>query len=501
MTVALTGAGSLGVRLGHLGQALNDANSILGGALTVDGRAADVSATMVTKTNTVTTDFAAGTAQYALIDTLQSQLASYQGSASAFKTYLKSLAQALLIKMVDDDTPLASKDVTSALKVLIQQMVTAAASFKANVPAAGAQTSLGSPTGTPAIVSSVKSGAGTYSGMEYMIAETVRFVVSTDAVTGGATANQESLTATGKVAASSPLDYNWPLGSGASQTYTVVDPQLSNNGGNVLQNSGFDTWDSTHLTQPDNFVRVTGTAGTDFTRETSTVFGGSAGALKLVGNAGSSAALVDLRQTFNTTPSTVLDSGGTSYNIGVFPGAPAATSLPATPTAGNQFALSFWIKADIVPAAGVVTVDLVDGSGTVINDDAGTANSTAITLSGITTSYVQKTAIFRLPFSVPTVIKLRIRTTTAISTSTNIYIDDLALAKMIQLYTAGGPYFAVFRGATKPLIGDTWTVALTISAAGAFQRLFQKFFDIHKLNLFLPSKADASETVVDTLIS
>jgi hypothetical protein len=31
---------------------------------------------------------------------------------------------------------------------------------------------------------------------------------------------------------------------------------------------------------------------------------------------------------------------------------------------GNQFALSFWVKADVVPAAGVLTVDLVDGSGT-----------------------------------------------------------------------------------------------------------------------------------------
>jgi hypothetical protein len=485
----LTGAGSLGVRLGHIGQQLNNINALLGGSLTVDGRATDVSETAVAGVAEIAVDFAAGTAQYALVDSLQSQLASYQGSASGFKTYLKGLAQALLIKMVDDDSPLASKDVTSALRILIGQMA-GVSSVKANVPALGSQTAVGSPTGSPGIVASVKSGAGTYSGMEYALAETIRFSCVTDAQSGTASGNQEKFTATGKVAIADPLTYNWPGGSGASQSYTVVDPQLSNLGGNVLQNSGFDTFDGTHANQPDNWVKVTGTAGTDYAKETSVVFGSSAAALKLVGNAGGTGVLVDLRQTFNTTPSTTLDAGGTAYNIALYPGAQ-----------GNQFALSFWVKADVVPAAGVLTVDLVDGSGNVIADDAGTNNTTAITLSGISTSYVQKSAVFRLPASVPTTVKLRIRTTTAVSTGSNIYVDDLALAKMVQFYTAGGPWFAIFRGAAKPLIGDAWTMALSISAAGAFQRLFQKFFDIHKLGLFIPSKADASESVADTLIA
>src|SRR5215510_7963632 len=101
MTVLLTGAGGLFTRLGHLGQALNDANAVLGGALTVDGRATDVTATMTTKTNTIETDFAAGTAQYLIVDTLQSQLAAYQQSAGTWKSYLQTIAQNLLIKMVD----------------------------------------------------------------------------------------------------------------------------------------------------------------------------------------------------------------------------------------------------------------------------------------------------------------------------------------------------------------------------------------------------------------
>jgi hypothetical protein len=105
--------------------------------------------------------------------------------------------------MVDDDSPLASKDVTSALRILIGQMA-GVSSVKANVPALGSQTAVGSPTGSPGIVASVKSGAGTYSGMEYALAETIRFSCVTDAQSGTASGNQEKFTATGKVAIADP---------------------------------------------------------------------------------------------------------------------------------------------------------------------------------------------------------------------------------------------------------------------------------------------------------
>jgi hypothetical protein len=55
----LTGAGSLGVRLGHIGQQLNNINALLGGSLTVDGRATDVSETAVAGVAEIAVDFAA----------------------------------------------------------------------------------------------------------------------------------------------------------------------------------------------------------------------------------------------------------------------------------------------------------------------------------------------------------------------------------------------------------------------------------------------------------
>lgn len=482
MTIALTGAGSLGVRLGHLIQAFNDVNALRGGNLTQDGRATDVSASMTTKLNTVEADLAAGTAQYALADGLQSAYGSFQSAQSGFLSYLRTLAQSIVIKMADDDQKLPSRDLVSALKLLIQQMVTNSSYFKANVPALGSQTSVGSPVGTPGIVGTVKNGSGKYSGAEMQVPETITFLVTRDAQSGGATANQESFSVLGQNSQPDLLAQDWPKGSGSSINLTVVDPSLNNSGGQCLTNGGMDTW-TTAAQPPDNFNALVGTRDTDYAKETSTVFASSAAALKVIGGSGTG---VSLAQTFNTTATTTTGAGGTPFNIGLYP--------------DQNFIVSYWIKADVVPATGVITVDLVDGSTAVIADDGSTNNTFATTLSGISTSYVQKTGVFRLPAAAPTTIKLRIRASTVVPAGSNIYIDDLAVVRATPLYV-GGPSFAIFRGATKPLLNDAWTMATTISASGAFVRGFQRLFNLAALGLQVPTKADGSETVADTLIA
>ncbi len=261
---------------------------------------------------------------------------------------------------------------------------------------------------------------------------------------------------------------------------------------NVLQNSGFDVF--TNANVPDNWILNVGTAGTDLAKETSVVFGGSAGALALIGNGGGTGVLVNLTQAFNTAASTVLGSGGTPYNILLKP--------------AQNFILNYQIKGLAgAPAAGVLTWDLIDGSNTVIQDDNGTNQAGTLTLSTITSSYVAHSLVFRLPAVMPTTVKLRLRVTTAISTGTTVYLDDVALVAAVGLYSTmpplygSGPQFAIFRGATTPLVGDAWTMALTISTAGAFQRAYQRLFNMPGLGLALPSKADGSETSADTLIA
>lgn len=498
MTIPLTGANGLFTIIGHLGQILNDINGFLGGPLTVDGRATDVSATLVTKLAGVEADYAAAVAQYQLIQgavpglpgqPLEAAFVSYQGVHGAFRNFLVQLAQNTLIKLANDDLRLSSLTLPNAVTLLLQQMVAAGASVKANVPALGAQTSVGTPTGTPTIVGTVKSGTGRYSGVELLVAETITFACSVDAQSGGATADQETFSVRGQ-AAVDPLAWDWPKGSGASiGSLNVVDPTQNNSGGTVLTNGSMDTW-TTAAQPPDNWAQLAGVRGTDYDRETSTVFASSPAALKIIGGSGVGASLA---QTFNLTPTTTPGVGGTSYDIAAHPEA--------------NFIVNLQIKADVVPASGIITVDLIDGSNAIIADSNGTNNSFTITLSGITTSYAAKSGVFRLPADAPTTVKLRVRASTVVPGGSNVYVDDLALTPANGLYGTTPPYykfgpqFAMFRGATRPLVNDTWTLATSISAAGAVQRVCQKFWNTPALGVALPSKADGTQTIPETVVA
>lgn len=63
-------------------------------------------------------------------------------------------------------------------------------------------------------------------------------------------------------------------------------------------------------------------------------------------------------------------------------------NVPVTLAAKTQYAINLWLLADVVPAAGVITVDLVDGiGGTVVQDDKGRQNSVHAICTSLTTSF------------------------------------------------------------------------------------------------------------------
>src|SRR6185503_13961583 len=103
-------------------------------------------------------------------------------------------------------------------------------------------------------------------------------------------------------------------------------------------------------------------------------------------------------QTFATTPSASPGAGGTSFDI---------RALPEKP-----FALNFFARRDGVVTTGVITFDLIDGSGNVIADSASTNNTLAVAYTSLTTSYAAFNVVFRLPANAPTTVKLRMRPTT-----------------------------------------------------------------------------------------
>ncbi|MDE2105776.1 MAG: hypothetical protein KGL39_51605, partial [Patescibacteria group bacterium] len=354
--------------------------------------------------------------------------------------------------------------------------------FNSSVPSLGSLTNGNpAPTGNPILVGSVKDGFG--NNLQYVLPETLTLTCKADSYSGKATAFQETYTLQAEQAVSSSLAFNWPGGSGASISMTAVNPAGNNNtAGNLLVNSDFET--ATTTNQPDNWTKDVGTIGSTILQGT----GANAytptvgGFLEFLGNGSE---LTSVYQSFNTTPTTTQNAGGTGFNISTSPNIP--------------FALNFWYKLGTAsPAAGVLEVALTDGAGTIIQDDAGTNNDTTVTLTGIAdTNFHNVNAVFRLPKNPPATIRLRVRLSTALTNTDAIYISRMSLAQMTALYT-GGPYWSLFSGATKGVVNDPYTLAVS-QTWGTFQEYFQRFFNMTNLGLIMPNSG--TPTVADTLVT
>jgi len=442
----------------------------------------DTTPNVNTKVGTLVADYAAGTAEKSIVDGIYTNLAGFQ-SVPAFVTYLQTLAQNTLVDMANVDTPLQQKTVNAALALLISQMLANSNTVTGTTLSVGAQTNgTPTPTGNPIFVISTVRGDGNKT--EYAVTtDTMTFRTTADNQTGGATANQETIGITGQNSASSTLAYNWPLGSGASATISLIDANVNNSSGNLLQNSDFETWTNGASSTPDNWINLVGGLGSNILRS-STSYTNSY-SLELLSDGST---LTSIAQTFNTAASTTQGAGGTPAKL-----------LPDVP-----YAVNFWAKlSNSSPASGVMKVELIDGTNTVINDDQGTANASTITLTGVgDTSWDNYNAVFRLPKSLPTTVKLRIRMTTSLPNSQFILIDRLAMSGtsnsggMTQFYP-GGPFVAGFSGSTKTLLNDSWTITVT-PTVGKFQRAFQRFFNMAQNGLFVPSAV--SGTISDGLV-
>jgi hypothetical protein len=484
MTIPLTGAGGAFPRLGALFGGLADANALRGGAATARVLSG---ANLPARVTALEASYGSGTAVQQVLDGVFGALANLQGGMGSLFTDFTTRAQNTLKAMYSIDqgvsaqaplSVLTTPAVADALRALISQMTAAAASVNASAPAVGAQTAVGTPSGNPVFVFSVKNPVG--QTLQYVFAETLKAVVTSDSQ-GGGTAGNEAYRVTGAPAVSDVWSQLWPGGSAASFTGNLVDGSQSNSAGNLLVNGDFSTYSNPNL--PDNWQALAGVVGTD-------IFNGSAGgpytagggALQFTGTAG--AVLDSVAQPFNTATSTTLGAGGTPQKL-----------APDT-----QYAGSVWIKVSATPAAGVAEFSLVDGTNTVVNDDQGVANLATRTLTTISTAYVNVPFVFRTPAVLPGALKLRVRLSTAVSTGVSVYFGRLAFAPMSPVYT-GGPHVAGFSGNTRVIAGlnpDTWTFAVT-QTWGLFQQYFERVFGMRALGLTLP--ASGSPTVADSLIA
>lgn len=500
MAVPITSAGGLFVKLGHdLGIMLD-----LLVAMGYTGTAPDYSVTFPSKYNTLIADYQNGTPENGVIQgvvtaqggpstgqpALQA-LATWQNAQTGQLTYLQSLARCTLIDMVNLDASQPNTQLGTAMAALINNTLQGSYHVTASSPSAGNQTN-GTPTPNapyaatgntgPVIVMSLKDGKG--NTLDNVFAETLKFTTTADAQSGGATKWQEPISAVGQSAnVTNTLSYLWPAGAGANSRLNCVNSQANQQGGNLLQNSAFLTFTTANV--PDNWTITVGTAGTQVLNGTGTGFV-TTNSLKFVGDSSTLTAVI---QNFNTAPSSTVGAGGTSTNL---------LTLPDRP-----FAVNFWYKlSSASPAAGVLEVALVDSTGTVINDDAGTANSKTVTLSAVAdTSWHNVNAVFRMPAVEPTntPIALRLRLSTALTTGTSVFLANLGMTQMTQLPpttpssagVGGGPFWSVFAGNLQTLTGDNWTVALG-NTWGNFIQGFQRLFGMSSLGLRLPTSGGSA---------
>jgi hypothetical protein len=388
---------------------------------------------------------------------------------------VQSLAVNTVIDMVEADQPAAARSLPDAINEVIRQMNAAMTPETVQVATVSVSiAALGTPIGTGVFVSSTKRGDGLI--QENMFAEVGRIICTGDSYQDGQTAGQEPFTYVGESDLGvGVLDYNWPQGSSANtQLRAISADEDGNSDGNLLTNGDAEDWSDDPDPELENWVLTVATWGTEI-EQSATGFRGSF-ALRFIASTTNTV----LSQQFNDTDGT------------------AAIVKPLT-----SYAVNLWArKVTGTISAGVLTVELVDGSGTTINDEQGTANSFTIDLTALTTSYVAKNGVFRLPAVMPSEVHLRLRISTDLA-GNDFLVDDICMTPLTAAYT-GGPGLAVFSGSTPFVKTDTWTVTGANNRGGAtflasFQALFDRLFNTRQLGILLPS--DASPTIADTLIT
>jgi hypothetical protein len=401
-------------------------------------------------------------AQRSVVNGLWATRDQVRNGYSQYYAAMQSLAQTVLIEQLNDDVPLLSKTLAVAAAQLEERML-ADLEYIRRPSTSSSVAADGSNVGDAQVLVSLVDSKGR--SMDMIFAEDLTLTATNDS-TRGATAFRETFTLRGEPAVAASA-YDWPAGSGASQSLTAVDGAAT---GGLVSAGAFESgWTATN-TPPTPWSIQTGTAGT-------TVFRGS--------NPARSTGTYNLR----------LTGTGAAENTAVEQD--VTTGLGSQPL--TSVAFGCWVAVDSTPAAGVLQARLVDGSNATIADEAGTDNSLTKDLTGVSTAYEFFGGYFRLPNEVPSAVKLQIRLSTAITSGRSVDVDLVAMTLASQAYD-GGPFVAVFSGTTASVRDDEYVVTLTSDgAADDFCRLLDRLYGLRSLGVRIPSSG--TPTVLDSLIT
>lgn len=489
------------------------------------------------------------------VDGVASALTSFQAGGSSFSsTALAAPLEEYLVQLVRADNPQLDQSISTALAELIRQMQDNAASLDASTPSITPSYDAGN-AGDGVVVTTVQRGDGKVN--EHILAEDIQCQAS-DATSfncSGEEAATDPLAVhwpLGSGAAASLVSYQGSAGSYVSNgtfetgqtsqddmpddwivsvgtigtTIKLTDVEVQ-----TVTISGTPTggWYTLSFTDALGKVQMTEPIGYDADAATVQSALRSLAALGSVSvsTAGVSPDYVH-SVTFTAVPApaqltssvTMLTGGAPAIAHATTVAAPAyvlrgartleldsdgaeltTIQVPVSLQGATNYAACLFACVDVVPAAGVVTVDLVDGiGGAVVADDQAVANSYTFTGVGLTTSFVAQTAVFRTPTTLPTNVYFRIRITTAVSNTTSVFLDDAQLVPMSQLYT-GGPFATIFSGVLPWQVKDRITLAVANDRAGALHEWMNRVFSLRESDLLLPSNNAGAETIADTLIA
>jgi hypothetical protein len=307
---------------------------------------------------------------------------------------------------------------------------------------------------------------------QFVIAEKIRFEVSSD-IYSGASAQNESITATSLAQSEDKYSYDYPAGSGISTTFERVNVYSSASGGNLVTNPTFLDVETATPLIPNDWVAIAGkgTAGTNWFKTTSGItFTGSSD--------------IQIKQDIPNIESNT----AYAYQIKIRLTAPSALS------------------------SGSFSLDLVDSTNATLVDNRNLNTSSEFTfatqpLSTLNT-YVTINGGFVTGALTPSVVSLRLMCKGANQTGVSVSLEYVALTQMTELYETG-PLVSFF-SVKDSVMTRGQKIDLTINksittATGSlpytnntFQILFDRLFSTGSKGYTLPYSN--VPTIPDTLI-
>lgn len=380
--------------------------------------------------------------------------------------YVNTSIQSFVVDYVRRETGVYDGTVPTALREVFSQLTAASDTYRS--------------VGTSSISFSATAGNqgnGTVLVRGYRPASSTVFLqemftesIGLRCIEGGTVGNfgQGSFQLTG-VASLPSNNTEWPSGSDTSlqvqATSAAVTASVGTPGVSLLANGDFESWTSN---TPRGWTIVTGTAGTQVLRGTTAARGSYS--LQFTGDGST---LTRIRQQIAS-----------------------ASGAPTQVSAETDYALVLYARVGAA-TTGTVVVALRDASGTTVG------SAVTLNLASLTTSYAISSATFSIAKSaLPTTLYLDIYSTTAIANTGILYIDEVVLAPMTQMYPGSvGPSILIYPGSTDWAVGDRGTISVTSdgSANGLFMKGFQRWLQPERFGIYLP--VSATPTISDTLVT